>query len=144
MMVVTEEEWWENPDKARPALFHRRHQMNKHPSYQVLSPYLLKYPKSAGCLFQAYNDIVYAQQWKDVELIEVEACKRAVINGKKGGSESVSFVVPCSLAEIISFEWLMDVFTALPSTEEIFLAITSEDASIVYYKISKDIIKPQL
>ncbi|KAI0808008.1 hypothetical protein C8Q74DRAFT_1363439 [Fomes fomentarius] len=45
--------------------------MDKHSSYEVLLPYLTKYSKAAGSLFQTYNDLKFAQQWNDVELIDV-------------------------------------------------------------------------
>ncbi|KAJ7909695.1 hypothetical protein B0H13DRAFT_1616314, partial [Mycena leptocephala] len=53
-------------------------------------------------------------------------------------------VVPCSLAETLSFAWLKTAFAQLSDPPEIYLAITSDDVSIVYYKISRGIIKPQV
>lgn len=37
---------------------------------------------------------------------------------------------------------LQDAFKDLKNPKEMYLAITSEDASIVYYKISQGIVKP--
>jgi hypothetical protein len=37
---------------------------------------------------------------------------------------------------------LQDAFKELQHPKEIYLAITTEDASIVYYKISQGIVKP--
>ncbi|KAF8229559.1 hypothetical protein L208DRAFT_165560 [Tricholoma matsutake] len=116
--------------------------MEQHPSHQILSPLLQKYPRSAGCLFQTYNDVVFAQQWTDVEVVELEACQRGAIKGCKRDAETVLHVVPCTLAETVSFAWLKTAFELLSSPPEIYLAITSEDASIVYYKISLGIVKP--
>jgi hypothetical protein len=39
---------------------------------------------------------------------------------------------------------LDDAFTSLGKPSKIYLAITSEDASIVYYKISAGIVKPSM
>jgi len=117
--------------------------MERHPSYQALSPLLQKYPRSAGCFFQTYNDVVYAQRWTDVEVVDLGTCQRGAIKGRKrGDAETVLHVVPCTLAETVSFAWLKAAFELLSNPPEIFLAITSQDASIVYYKISLGIVKP--
>ncbi|TFK34736.1 tRNA intron endonuclease [Crucibulum laeve] len=116
--------------------------MENHPSYSALSDVVEKYPRTAGSLFQAYNDILYAQQWQDVEVLDLEGCERGAIQGCKKDTETILHVVPCSLAETVSFAWLQTAFTLLSDPPEIYLAITSEDASIVYYKISRGIVKP--
>ncbi|KAF5360736.1 hypothetical protein D9756_005102 [Leucocoprinus leucothites] len=118
--------------------------MDKHPSYPVLAPLLAKYPRSSGSLFQAYNDIVYVQEWKDVQVAELESCSRGAITGRKKGSDTTLHVVPCTLSEALSTQLLEDAFTLLGKPSEIYLAITSEDASIVYYKISAGIVKPSI
>ncbi|KAH8831250.1 tRNA intron endonuclease [Flagelloscypha sp. PMI_526] len=119
--------------------------MDSHPS-AILSPFLEKYPTTAGSLFQAYNDIIFAQKWKDVELLELQSCSRGVVRGKNPtiSPEKFLHVVPCSLTETISLSWLDEAFTGLGNPSEIYLAITSDDASIVYYKISPGFVKPSL
>ncbi|KAF9466225.1 tRNA intron endonuclease [Collybia nuda] len=116
--------------------------METHPSYPKLSTIISKYPHGAGCLFQTYNDILFAQQWSDVEVVDLEGCSRGAITGRKPQSEITLHVVPCTLSETISFAWLTNAFKLLSNPPEIYLAITSEDASIVYYKISAGIVKP--
>ncbi|KAJ7098177.1 tRNA intron endonuclease [Mycena belliarum] len=135
--------------------------MEAHPSYQALAHVLPKYPHAAGCLFQAYNDILLVQQWSDVKVIDLEGVSRAGITGKKPKTDMILHVVPCSLAETLSFSWcvlyhsnpsdiirpeprLKTAFTQLSDPPEIYLAITSDDASIVYYKLSRGIVKPQI
>ncbi|KAJ6499561.1 tRNA intron endonuclease [Mycena vitilis] len=118
--------------------------MQAHPSYQALSHVLPKYPRAAGSLFQAYNDILLVQRWTDVEVVDLEGVSRAAITGKKPKTDATMYVVPCSLAETLSFGWLTTAFTLLSDPPEIYLAITSDDASIVYYKISNGIVKPQV
>ncbi|KAJ7160155.1 tRNA intron endonuclease [Mycena filopes] len=118
--------------------------MQAHPSYQALSHILPKYPRAAGSVFQAYNDILLVQQWTDVQVVDLEGVSRAAISGKKPGTDATLHVVPCSLAETLSFGWLTTAFTLLADPPEIFLAITSDDASIVYYKLSRGIVKPQV
>lgn len=88
-----------------------------------------------------------------------------LIDVRKQGTDqesSVCVVVPCSLSESISTSWyvvvavltlhlpvfkrvrrLHSAFTSLePSPTEIYVAITTEDTSTVYYKISQGIVKP--
>ncbi|KAJ8589568.1 hypothetical protein M405DRAFT_203520 [Rhizopogon salebrosus TDB-379] len=122
--------------------------MQKHPSHAVLSQVLAKYPATGGALFQVYNDLTLAQRWSDVQVLDLPACGRAAIKGKRPTTDtdqgpSVCIVVPCSLSESISTSWLRAVFTSLePSPTEIYVAITTEDTSTVYYKISQGIVKP--
>ncbi|KAF9487751.1 hypothetical protein BDN71DRAFT_596597 [Pleurotus eryngii] len=118
--------------------------MEAHPSYHLISPFSTKYPRAAGSLFLAYNDIVYSQKWTDVEVLDLEPCSRAAIRGRRPNAESTMNVVPCTLSELISLEWLENAFVSLDDPPEVFLAITSEDSSIVYYKISRGIVKPPL
>ncbi|KAF8177003.1 tRNA intron endonuclease [Pholiota molesta] len=123
--------------------------MESHPSFAVLSPFIAKYPRASSSLFQAYNDIVYAQQWSDVEVVDVPSCSRGAIKGKKRGTQETLYVVPCSLSETLSFAWFDSTETIAGSNAtgtvnppSLYLAITSQDASIVYYKLSQGIVKP--
>jgi len=116
--------------------------MEKHPSYSTLSSILPKYPKAAGALFQTYNDILYTQQWSEVEVLDLPSCSRGAVKGRRPQTEEILWVIPCSLAETLSTSWLVDAFKELQQPKEIYLAITAEDASIVYYKISQGIVKP--
>ncbi|EGN93977.1 hypothetical protein SERLA73DRAFT_156092 [Serpula lacrymans var. lacrymans S7.3] len=129
--------------------------MENHPSYPALQSLLRKYPKAAGSLFQTYNDLLLAQKWTSIELLDLSSCSRAAIKGQKPRVEPEPLrppyiVVPCSLAESLSTSWLQAAFTHLDKlsddkpASEIFLAMTSEDASIVYYKISRGIVKPPM
>ncbi|KAJ7795145.1 tRNA intron endonuclease [Mycena olivaceomarginata] len=125
--------------------------MQEHPSYQVLAHVLPTYPRAAGSVFQANNDILLVQQWTDVEIVDLEGISRAAISGKKPKTDTNLYVVSCSLAEIqtLSFGWcvlplLASMAFDLIKCIEIFLAITSDNASIVYYKLSRGIVKPQV
>ncbi|KAF4598987.1 hypothetical protein EYR38_007400 [Pleurotus pulmonarius] len=118
--------------------------MEAHPSYRDISSLSTKYPRAAGTLFLAYNDIVYSQQWTDVEVLDLEPCSRAAIRGRRPNAERTLNVVPCALSELISLEWLENAFVSLANPPEVYLAITTEDSSIVYYKISRGIVKPPL
>ncbi|KAL1947693.1 hypothetical protein VTO73DRAFT_13417 [Trametes versicolor] len=118
--------------------------MENHPSYEALSAYLPKYPKAAGALFQTYNDLKFAQQWTDLEIIELAECSRCAIRGRRPNTDDLLSVVPCSLSESLSTDWIRTTFRELGSPPHVYLAINTEDSSIVYYKISPGIVKPPL
>lgn len=115
--------------------------MDKHPSYPILRDLLHKYPRTAGPLFQTYNDLALAQRWTSVHAVDLPACARGALRGTRPGAERPSFVVPCALHERLSAEWMRAVFEGL-GTEEVYVAIGAEDSSLVYYKLSRGIVKP--
>lgn len=120
--------------------------MNTHPTYSLISEQLSKYPRSAGSLFQTYNDLKYSQQWSELELFELPSCARYAVRGIRPAAQDApaSYVVPCALAESISFSWLTQSFKELSNPGEIYVGITCEDASIVYYKLSRGVVKPSM
>ncbi|OBZ68968.1 putative tRNA-splicing endonuclease subunit sen15 [Grifola frondosa] len=118
--------------------------MENHVSYQALSSLLPKYPKTAGALFQTYNDLKLAQQWTDLEVIDLTSCSRGVLKGRRPQTDNVLHVIPCSLAESLSTSWIRAAFKELGEPSQIYLGINAEDSSIVYYKISPGIVKPPL
>ncbi|KAJ7274127.1 hypothetical protein C8J57DRAFT_1314720 [Mycena rebaudengoi] len=77
---------------------------------------------SYQALAHAYNDIL---------LVDLEGVSRAAIRGKMPKTT-------------LSFSWLITAFPLLSDPPEIYLAITSDDASLVYYKISGGFVKPQV
>ncbi|KAJ4472918.1 tRNA intron endonuclease [Lentinula edodes] len=119
-----------------------------HPSYPALASVAEKYPTHRGSLFQTYNDILLAQQWRDVQVIDLARCKRGAIQGRRprtaADADLLLHIVPCSLAESISLAWIQDVFAALANPPSIYLAVVSDDSSIVYYKLSSGIVKPSI
>jgi len=103
------------------------------------------------------------QQWRDVSVVDLgPVCARAAVTGRKlsGETDELLHIVPCSLTEQLSFElcvvvfiiffhYLTDLrasfqnaFKALTDPPAIYLAINSDDSSIVYYKISTGFVKP--
>ncbi|KAJ4471665.1 tRNA intron endonuclease [Lentinula lateritia] len=119
-----------------------------HPSYPALASVAEKYPTHQGSLFQTYNDILLAQQWRDVQVIDLVLCKRGALQGRRprtaADADLLLHIVPCSLAESISLAWIQDVFAALANPPSIYLAVVSDDSSIVYYKLSSGIVKPSI
>ncbi|KAK0480985.1 Sen15 protein-domain-containing protein [Armillaria luteobubalina] len=119
--------------------------MNAHPSTSALTLLLSKYPKTSGTLFLVYNDVVHAQSWKDVESVDLgEQCLRGAIKGRRPNTDTNEpvYIVPCALAETVSYAWLHSAFKSLSDSSEICLGMTADDSSIVYYKISSGIVKP--
>ncbi|KZT73864.1 hypothetical protein DAEQUDRAFT_702864 [Daedalea quercina L-15889] len=116
--------------------------MDQHPSYSELAAFLPNYPRAAGALFQTFNDLKLAQQWTDLEVVDLASCSRGALRGRRPRTEEVLCVIPCSLSESLSLAWLQDAFHELESPSQIYLAINTEDSSIVYYKISPGIVKP--
>ncbi|EPT05158.1 hypothetical protein FOMPIDRAFT_1045220 [Fomitopsis schrenkii] len=116
--------------------------MQQHPSHAALSTFLPKYPRAAGALFQTYNDLKLAQQWTGIEVVDLTSCSRAALRGRRPKSDDILHVIPCSLSESLSIGWLHDAFRELGGPPQIYLAINTDDSSIVYYKISSGIVKP--
>jgi len=104
-----------------------------------------KYPRQAGSFFQAISDLKFSQKWLEVEAVDLEKAGRIVISGRKDAQEPLRIVAPCSLSESLSIQWLNAIFDEVsPPPTEIYLGITSEDSSIVYYRLSKGIVKPPI
>jgi len=119
--------------------------MDSHPSYGALEAICAKYPKHSQSLFQTYNDILYTQQWVDVQIDDVPLAQRAVISGRRNHDEPLRVVAPCSLTENLSIEWLNKIFdNHSPPPSEVWIGIVGDDSSLVYYKLSKGIVKPPM
>jgi tRNA-splicing endonuclease subunit Sen15 len=116
--------------------------MDAHPSYPILRDLLHKYPRAAGALFQTYNDISLAQHWTDVQPLELPGCSRGALRGTRPGVEEASFVVPCAMHEQLSAKWIRAAFEDLDNPDALYIAIVTEDSSLVYYKLSRGIVKP--
>ncbi|KAI0295679.1 tRNA intron endonuclease, partial [Multifurca ochricompacta] len=113
------------------------------PKYATLSISIKRYPRAASAIFQTYNDLLLAQQWSEIEIVDLPTCGRCGFRGRRPENPNTrTCVVPCSLAETISMTWLKSAFGEFEQPEEVFLAINAEDSSIVYYKLSTGITKP--
>jgi len=116
--------------------------MESHASYPALAEMCRLYPRHAQSLFQVYNDILYAQQWREVAVENLPLLSRAIIKGKKTGQR---IVIPCSLADQLSIDWFNTVFSSqTPVPDQIWVGIVADDSSLVYYKLSKGMVKPPM
>ncbi|KAI0031932.1 tRNA intron endonuclease [Vararia minispora EC-137] len=117
--------------------------METHPTYSALSGFLSKYARAtAGAAYQTYNDLLLAQQWSALEVVDLPACGRCAFRGRRPGVAKDEVVVPCALSESLSMAWLGAAFAGLGGLGEIYLAIAAEDSSVVYYKLTAGIAKP--
>ncbi|KAI0064130.1 hypothetical protein BV25DRAFT_1801299, partial [Artomyces pyxidatus] len=112
--------------------------------YAVLAGLLPKYGRSAGAVYQTYSDLVLAQGWSEVEVVDLPSCGRCGFRGVKPEAQAAAWVVPCGLGERLSVEWVTAALRDLGGVEEAYLAIAGEDSSIVYYKLSSGIRKPSV
>ncbi|KLO11886.1 hypothetical protein SCHPADRAFT_449826 [Schizopora paradoxa] len=113
-------------------------------SYPAFESIAKRYPQAASSLFATYNDLLHAQRWEDLEVLDLPPCNRGALKGRKPNTDSTLFVVPCSMSETLSTSWLIDALRTLDEPDGIYLAISTEDSSIVYYRISRGFAKPPL
>ncbi|GAA5985165.1 hypothetical protein JCM10908_002552 [Rhodotorula pacifica] len=102
-----------------------------HPLAHLVLPACKRFPTQAGALFQATVDLSLAQQWRDVEVVDLEECNCAVIKGrppKSGAKSPPSFVYPMGLQQPTNLRQLTDVITAI-STRFPETAIPSEPSA---------------
>ncbi|KAI9465015.1 tRNA intron endonuclease [Lactarius psammicola] len=118
--------------------------MESHPTYLPLKGAVQRYPHAASAIFQTYNDLLLVQRWSELELVDLPTCERCGFQGHRPENNTLTYVVPCSLAESLSMSWLKSAFSEFEHPGELFLAINAEDSSIVYYKLSVGITKPPL
>ena len=119
--------------------------METHATYSAFALFLPKYsPVTQGAAFQAYNDLLLSQRWTDLQIRDLPACARCAFDGLPPNSpnDARATVVPCSLAETISLDWLDKAFDGVGRPERIYVAIVSDDSSVVYYKLTTGINKP--
>ncbi|GAA5852737.1 hypothetical protein JCM9279_003951 [Rhodotorula babjevae] len=143
-----------------------------HPLLPLVAPACKRYPRQAGALFQAFVDLSLAQQWRDVEVVDLEECGCAVVRGRPRNPKRAppAVVLPMALNEPTSLAALTAVLDAVSkrfpsstpssssapsdaapspdspaptSTPTIYLAMIEKDASIVYYVLRQGIVSPK-
>ncbi|GAA5909752.1 Sen15p [Sporobolomyces salmoneus] len=136
---------------------------SQHPLAPEILPYCQKYPSQASSLFQSFIDLRLAQQWRDLEVLELDEISTVVLRGrpKTPAKASPAIVLPMNLTTPTSLQSLDSVLTAvakLPastapettptstdssSSPTIYLAIVEKDSSIVYYVLKQGIVSPK-
>ncbi|KLO11916.1 hypothetical protein SCHPADRAFT_830281, partial [Schizopora paradoxa] len=113
--------------------------------FPALASLAKTYPQAASSVFATYNDLLHAQRWEDLTVIDLPECKRGALRGCRPNTKDNLFVVPCSMSETLSTSWYVThALKALDEPDGIYLAISTEDSSIVYYRISRGFAKPPL
>ncbi|GAA5869154.1 hypothetical protein JCM16303_000376 [Sporobolomyces ruberrimus] len=138
---------------------------SSHPLASEIVPYCQKYPHQSTSLFQSYVDLRLAQQWKDLEVVELEEISTVVLRGRPKNPPKAppAVVLPMNLTTPTSIKALDSVLSAiseLPSpptattsstigssesstSPTIYLAIVEKDSSIVYYVLKQGIVSPK-
>ncbi|BGP19100.1 hypothetical protein JCM10213_006634 [Rhodosporidiobolus nylandii] len=142
-----------------------------HPLAPQVLPYCKRYPAQASSLFQTFVDLSLAQQWRELEVVELEECGCAVLRGRPKTPKKAphAVVLPMGLSTPTSLASLTSVLNALatrypssssapseppsrpllPSEQEdpdpttVYLSMVEKDASIVYYVLRKGIVSPK-
>ncbi|KAG0660932.1 hypothetical protein C6P46_004205 [Rhodotorula mucilaginosa] len=107
-----------------------------HPLAHLVLPACKRFPAQSAALFQATVDLSLAQQWKDVEVVELDECACAVIKGRppKASADSSppqsppSFVYPMGLQQPTNLRQLGDVIKTI-STRFPEAAVPSEPSA---------------
>ncbi|GAA5825868.1 hypothetical protein JCM11251_000035 [Rhodosporidiobolus azoricus] len=88
-----------------------------HPLAPKILPYCKRYPAQASALFQTFVDLSLAQQWRDLEVVELEECGCAVLRGRPKTPKKAahSVVLPTGLATPTSLAELTAVLNAVAS-----------------------------
>ncbi|GAA6058255.1 hypothetical protein JCM3770_006082 [Rhodotorula araucariae] len=141
-----------------------------HPLFPQVAPACKRYPHQATALFQSFVDLSLAQQWRDVEVVDLDECGCAVVRGRPRLPKKCppAVVLPMALTAPTSLATLSSVLTAVsaryptsaaPSTAPdapeptpaaegtdgptIYLAMIEKDGSIVYYVLRQGIVSPK-
>ncbi|GAA5964073.1 hypothetical protein JCM21900_005155 [Sporobolomyces salmonicolor] len=134
-----------------------------HPLAPRILPTCRRFPEQASALFQAFVDLSLAQQWRDLEVLELDHCRCAVLRGrpKTPAKSPPAVVLPMGLQTPTTLASLSSVLTALdslpphstaspfsdpPASTEpptVYLAIVEKDGSIVYYVLRQGIVSPK-
>jgi len=108
-----------------------------------VTPHFPRYP-IAGAYAEFSLITGIGQGWKDVQVLDLETCSRPALRGNRPGTGASAYVLPCWLSENLSMSLINNAFEDMGDVSELYMAITAEDSSIVYYKLSKGLVKPQL
>ncbi|GAA5973170.1 hypothetical protein JCM11641_006304 [Rhodosporidiobolus odoratus] len=86
-----------------------------HPLAPQILPYCKRYPHQASSLFQSFIDLSLAQQWRDLEVVELEECATAALRGRPRTPSKAppAVVLPMSLTTPTSLAALTAILKAL-------------------------------
>ncbi|KAG4305106.1 hypothetical protein PORY_001276 [Pneumocystis oryctolagi] len=112
-------------------------------------PELTKYSlfKTYGFLYSVYTDLLLSQLWLELKIHHLPSNK-LIIQGTSPQNNKTFYVYPCSLEEHVSVKSFYQLYDELQNILEenkhtLLLGIVNSDSTIVYYKISNDLVKPR-
>lgn len=121
----------------------------RHAAYAVVEPLCAKYPAQASALFQTYVDLKYAARWRALAVHDTASFGMpgwAILVGEAPNTNQTRQVVlPLSLERTVNTHMFTELFAHLPPdavASHILLALMSNDATVVYYKLSQGMVKP--
>ncbi|WFD28641.1 hypothetical protein MNAN1_003654 [Malassezia nana] len=134
-----------------------------HEAFAIVQSLCDTYPSQASALFQTYVDLRYAARWRDLQVRSIQrrvgatdaaseaanadfgANGWAIFVGVAPGSKDKQVVVPMVLEQAIDSAMLGNLFARLPEDAvhtHVLLAMMSNDATVVYYRLSQGMVKP--
>ncbi|XP_025113274.1 probable tRNA-splicing endonuclease subunit sen15 [Pomacea canaliculata] len=97
--------------------------------------------------FLVYKDLCEVRAWRNVELHFSPSLGRPYVSGRSCLSSPLEVVLPLSVDSSVSHAYIQSLFEHLQiggqNFNRIILGVCASDSSIVYYKVSRDIIRPE-
>ncbi|KAK4700701.1 hypothetical protein P7C70_g5546, partial [Phenoliferia sp. Uapishka_3] len=122
--------------------------MWKSPHAQTILPFAKRYPSLASALLRTWDDLSLAQDWKNLEVVDLPECGCAVIKGVPKNKKEMALVLPMNMALPVTMAQLSQLFSALGSEfgvdgpHTVYLGIVEKDSSVVYYVLREGIVSP--
>ncbi|KAL4400372.1 tRNA-intron endonuclease [Malassezia pachydermatis] len=131
-----------------------------HVAYAAVAPLGAKYPAQEAALFQTYVDLKYAARWQSLDVVDLPNDSSstatlptstfgeqgwAVLIGLAPSSKEKQVVVPMLIEQSFTTATFSALFAKIPegvASNHILLAMMSNDSTVVYYKLSKGMVKP--
>ncbi|WFD44211.1 hypothetical protein MPSI1_002877 [Malassezia psittaci] len=128
----------------------------QHPAFPDVEMMVQKYKTQGGPLLQTFCDLNYAASWRDLQVLDIVhdqdadlnqfgANGWAIILGRAPHHEAIQAVLPMSVEQSFDSATFSEIFKKLPEdvdASHILLAMMSNDSTVVYYKLSKGLVKP--
>ncbi|ESO98243.1 hypothetical protein LOTGIDRAFT_159038 [Lottia gigantea] len=119
----------------------------EHPIYHEIQSYHLENPGQGDHAFQVYIDLSETRGWYGLKLHYCNELNCVFLSGKSPIIKGRQIVLPVTTNETLSQRDMQKYFELLAKDEsdirEITLALCDVDSTLVYYKISNHIVRPE-
>ncbi|GAA6041479.1 hypothetical protein JCM8097_001896 [Rhodosporidiobolus ruineniae] len=90
---------------------------HNHPLAPHILPACKRFPHQGAALFQSFVDLSLAQQWRDLEVVELDECGCAVLRGRPKNPKKAppAVVLPMNLTTPTSLASLTSILSAVSS-----------------------------